>query len=70
MVSHEAALRAQARKMNVESLRSNAKDNKESQEIKIAKVTSAVSSVRKAISEKGDTLSGNKIPRECCQTFW
>ena len=57
MVSHEAALRAQARKMNVESLRSNAKDNKESQEIKIAKVTSAVSSVRDAISETGVTLS-------------
>ncbi len=35
---HEAALKAQAKKMNVDSLRSNADDGKESAEIRIAKV--------------------------------
>jgi len=38
VVAHEAALRAQAKKMNVESLRSNAKDEGESAEVRIAKV--------------------------------
>lgn len=38
VVSHEAALRAQAKKMNVDSLRSNAKDGDASAEFKIAKV--------------------------------
>merc|ERR1719268_387180 len=38
VVAHEAALRAQAKKMNVESLRSNAKDTDDSAEVKIAKV--------------------------------
>lgn len=38
VVNHEKALRAQAKKMNVESLRSNANSNAESAEIRIAKV--------------------------------
>ena len=38
VVAHEAALRAQAKKMNVDSLRSGAKDDEESAEVKIAKV--------------------------------
>jgi len=38
VVAHEAALRAQAKKMNVESLRSAGKDDDESAEFKIAKV--------------------------------
>ena len=38
VVAHEAALRAQAKKMNVDSLRSNAKENEDSAEVKIAKV--------------------------------
>ena len=38
VVAHEAALKAQAKKMNVDSLRSGGKDNEESAEIKIAKV--------------------------------
>ena len=38
VVAHEAALRAQAKKMNVDSLRSNAKDEGESAEVRIAKV--------------------------------
>jgi len=38
VVAHEAALRAQAKKMNVESLRSNAKETDDSAEVKIAKV--------------------------------
>jgi len=38
VVMHEAALKAQAKKMNVDSLRSNADDGKESAEIRIAKV--------------------------------
>ena len=36
---HEAALKAQAKKMNVDSLRSNTDDN-ESAEVRIAKVSS------------------------------
>merc|ERR1712025_1143277 len=38
VVAHEAALKAQAKKMNVDSLRSGTKDNEESAEVKIAKV--------------------------------
>jgi len=38
VVVHEAALRAQAKKMNVDSLRSNTDSNAESAEVKIAKV--------------------------------
>ena len=38
VVMHEAALKAQAKKMNVDSLRSNADDN-ESAEVRIAKVS-------------------------------
>ena len=38
VVAHEAALKAQAKKMNVDSLRSAGKDNVESAEVKIAKV--------------------------------
>ena len=38
VVAHEAALKAQAKKMNVDSLRSSTKDNEESAEVKIAKV--------------------------------
>ena len=38
VVAHEAALRAQAKKMNVESLRSGGKDDEDSAEVKIAKV--------------------------------
>ena len=38
VVAHESALRAQAKKMNVESLRSNVKDGDESAEVRIAKV--------------------------------
>ena len=38
VVAHEAALRAQAKKMNVDSLRSNAKDDGDSAEVRIAKV--------------------------------
>jgi len=38
VVMHEAALKAQAKKMNVDSLRSNADDGKESAEMRIAKV--------------------------------
>merc|ERR1711973_458920 len=38
VVMHEAALKAQAKKMNVDSLRSNADDGKESAEVRIAKV--------------------------------
>ena len=38
VIAHEAALRAQAKKMNVDSLRSAGKDNEESAEVKIAKV--------------------------------
>merc|ERR1719219_1053010 len=38
VVAHEAALREQAKKMNVDSLRSNTGGNDESAEIKIAKV--------------------------------
>ena len=37
-MAHEAALKAQAKKMNVDSLRSAGKDNEESTEVKIAKV--------------------------------
>ena len=36
---HEAALKAQAKKMNVDSLRSNADEGKEGAEIRIAKVS-------------------------------
>lgn len=39
VVSHEKALREQAKKMNVESLRSNANANAQSAEIRIAKVS-------------------------------
>ena len=38
VVSHEKALKAQAKKMNVKSLRSNTNDNAESAEVRIAKV--------------------------------
>ena len=38
VVAHEAALKAQAKKMNVDSLRSAGKDDAESAEVKIAKV--------------------------------
>jgi len=38
VVMHEAALKAQAKKMNVDSLRSNANDDEESTEVRIAKV--------------------------------
>ena len=38
VVMHEAALKAQAKKMNVDSLRSNVDDSKESAEVRIAKV--------------------------------
>ena len=38
VVAHEAALKAQAKKMNVDSLRSNADSNAESAEMRIAKV--------------------------------
>merc|ERR1719410_3042830 len=38
VVAHEAALRAQAKKMNVDSLRSGAKEDEDSAEVKIAKV--------------------------------
>ena len=38
VVAHESALRAQAKKMNVDSLRSGGKDSEESAEVKIAKV--------------------------------
>ncbi|XP_034249735.1 opsin, ultraviolet-sensitive isoform X2 [Thrips palmi] len=38
VVAHEKALKAQAKKMNVESLRSNADKNQESTEIRIAKM--------------------------------
>ena len=38
VVAHEAALRAQAKKMNVDSLRSNAKEGEDSAEVRIAKV--------------------------------
>ena len=38
VVMHEAALKAQAKKMNVDSLRSNADEAKESAEVRIAKV--------------------------------
>jgi len=38
VVMHEAALKAQAKKMNVDSLRSNTDDGKESAEVRIAKV--------------------------------
>lgn len=38
VVMHEAALKAQAKKMNVDSLRSNADEGKEGAEIRIAKV--------------------------------
>lgn len=39
VVNHEKALREQAKKMNVESLRSNANTNAQSAEIRIAKVS-------------------------------
>lgn len=39
VVNHEKALREQAKKMNVESLRSNANTNTQSAEIRIAKVS-------------------------------
>ena len=39
-MSHERALKAQAKKMNVDSLRSGTEQNAESAEMKIAKVTS------------------------------
>lgn len=39
VVNHEKALREQAKKMNVESLRSNANANAQSAEIRIAKVS-------------------------------
>lgn len=38
VVMHEAALKAQAKKMNVDSLRSNTKEGEDSSEVKIAKV--------------------------------
>ena len=38
VVAHEAALKAQAKKMNVDSLRSGTKDNEERAEVKSAKV--------------------------------
>jgi len=38
VVAHEAAMKAQAKKMNVDSLKSNQKDGEESAEVKIAKV--------------------------------
>lgn len=38
VIAHESALRAQAKKMNVDSLRSGGKDSEESAEVKIAKV--------------------------------
>ena len=38
VVAHEAALKAQAKKMNVDSLRSGGKDDEDSAEVKIAKV--------------------------------
>ena len=38
VVAHEAALRAQAKKMNVDSLRSGGKEDEDSAEVKIAKV--------------------------------
>ena len=38
VVAHEAAMKAQANKMNVDSLKSNQKDNEASAEVKIAKV--------------------------------
>lgn len=38
VVAHESALRAQAKKMNVDSLRSNVKDEEETVEVRIAKV--------------------------------
>ena len=38
VVAHEAAMKAQAKKMNVDSLKSNQKDNEASAEVKIAKV--------------------------------
>jgi len=40
VVNHEKALREQAKKMNVESLRSNANTNAQTMEIRIAKVFS------------------------------
>lgn len=39
VVNHEKALREQAKKMNVESLRSNVSTNQQSAEIRIAKVS-------------------------------
>ena len=45
VVAHEAALRAQAKKMNVDSLRSGAKEDEDSAEVKIAKVQSAALSL-------------------------
>lgn len=38
VIDHEKALREQAKKMNVESLRSNANANAQTAEIRIAKV--------------------------------
>ena len=38
VVAHESAMRAQAKKMNVDSLKSNQKDGEASAEVKIAKV--------------------------------
>lgn len=40
VINHERALREQAKKMNVESLRSNASTNAQTAEIRIAKVFS------------------------------
>lgn len=48
---HEAALKAQAKKMNVDSLRSNADDGKESAEIRIAKVSSSLKSAEIRIAK-------------------
>ena len=38
VVAHESAMKAQAKKMNVDSLKSNQKDGEASSEVKIAKV--------------------------------
>ncbi len=56
---HEAALKAQAKKMNVDSLRSNADDGKESAEIRIAKVGLEISkNIDRKVSRDFVVLSG------------
>ena len=68
VINHEKALKEQAKKMNVESLRSNADTQKMSVEVRIAKTAITVCALIGAFGDQSLLTPGvTMIPAVCCK---